>query len=102
MAEIGEIIKSRRTELGYSVTGLAKRLGVTSQAVSNWETKPGREPSKELIPKLAEILGVRVTEFLGATEVRLSIEETQLLNAFRQLSPADKSAVLRMLAGLSQ
>ena len=100
MKSAGDVIKSRRLELGYSVTQVAKKLGVTSQAVSNWEGIPGRVPSKELLPKIANILGVRVDELLGSTEVRLSIEETQLLNSFRELSASEKVLVVRMVQGL--
>ena len=99
MQTIGELIKTRRTELGYSAAGLARQLGITTQAVFNWESQ-GRSPAKALLPKIAEVLGVRVEELLGSTEVRLSIEETQLLNGFRVLSAAEKSVLLRMLAGL--
>lgn len=97
MKSIGQVIRERRLELGYTVTELAKQLGVTSQAVSNWERVPEREPSKELLPRLADLLGIRVQELLGTPEIRLSVEETQLLNAFRQLSQAERAFVILSL-----
>ena len=102
MKSIGQVIRERRLELGYTVTELAKQLGVTSQAVSNWERVPEREPSKELLPRLADLLGIRVQELLGTPEIRLSVEETQLLNAFRQLSQAERTFVIRMLSGIGK
>ncbi|MEO5829531.1 MAG: helix-turn-helix transcriptional regulator [Rhodanobacter sp.] len=101
MKDVGEIIKARRIELGYSSAILAKHLGVTIQAVSNWE-RQGRSPSKAQIPKLAEVLGIRVEELLGSTGVRLSKEETMLLNDFRTLSASEKATVLKMLSGLCE
>jgi len=97
MKSIGQVIRERRLELGYTVTQLAKQLGVTSQAVSNWERVPDREPSKEHLPRLADLLGIRVQELLGTPEIRLSVEETQLLNAFRELSKSERLFVIRML-----
>nr|CAP48298.1 putative integron gene cassette protein [uncultured bacterium] len=99
MKDIGELIKARRLELGYSSATVAKHLGITAQAVSNWE-RQGKSPAKALLPKIADLLGIRVEELLGSTEVRLSIEETQLLNSFRSLSAPERSFLLKMLDGL--
>ena len=101
MQSTGDLIKQRRKEPGYTAASLAKHLGITTQAVVNWESQ-GRGPSKALLPKIADILGLRVEELLGATQVRLSVEETQLLNAFRQLPAAQRTFLLKMLAGLAQ
>lgn len=70
MSNVAERIKKRRQELGYSVAKLAGQLGVTPQAVFNWESQV-RAPAKAHIPKLAELLGLRVEELLGATEAPL-------------------------------
>jgi len=55
--------------------------------------------SKHLV-KIADLLGIRVQELLGSTEVRLSVEETQILNLFRTLTAIERAMVLRVLHGL--
>ncbi len=99
MQNTGDLIRTRRKELGYTAASLANQLGITTQAVVNWESQ-GRSPSKALLPKIAAVLGLRVEELLGATEVRLSLDETKLLNAFRQLPKLQQTFLLKMLSGL--
>ena len=61
---LGERIASYRKKAGYSQEGLAEQLGVSRQAVSNWET--GRSvPDADLLVQLADCLGVPVEELLG-------------------------------------
>ncbi|NYF20781.1 transcriptional regulator with XRE-family HTH domain [Xanthomonas sp. JAI131] len=99
MTGIGQLIKARRIELGYSSRDLARHLGITTQAISNWELQ-GRSPSKAHLAKIASFLGMRMEELLGSTEIRLSVEETQLLNAFRTLTANERVFLLKMLGGL--
>lgn len=114
MSAVGKIIHARRKELGYSRAELADRVGVTAQAVANWETMANREPSKPLLPKIAEFLGLHVESlFDGATAARLSVEQTrlrndsilsndelQLLRDFRSLKPPERDFLLRMMSGM--
>ncbi|MBQ8623969.1 MAG: helix-turn-helix transcriptional regulator [Oscillospiraceae bacterium] len=37
MKEFGELIASKRKELGYTQEAFAGKLGITPQAVSKWE-----------------------------------------------------------------
>lgn len=53
-----------RTEKGMTQTALAKQLGVTSQAVSNYELGL-REPSFVKLRKMADILECTVDELIG-------------------------------------
>ncbi|KAF1306591.1 XRE family transcriptional regulator [Streptococcus sanguinis] len=52
-----EKLKSRRKELGLKQLDVANELGITYQAVSAWE-RGVKEPPKEKIPQLEELLGV--------------------------------------------
>ena len=59
----GALIAALRKEKGWSQTELAERLGVTNKAVSRWETGRGY-PDVELLPLLAQELGVAISELL--------------------------------------
>lgn len=58
-------LKSRRARVGLSMQALGDRLGVTSGAVSAWET--GRNiPSADKLPALAEVLGCSMEDLFAA------------------------------------
>ena len=63
MEKCGAFIRTRRTEQGLSQQELAKLLHVTREAVSKWENGRGF-PDVSLLQKLAETLGVSVSELL--------------------------------------
>lgn len=114
MSVVGKVILARRKQLGYSRRALADRVGVTVQAVANWESQEDREPSKALLPKIADFLGLSVDSlFSGASIARFSVEEThlrneavlssdevQLLRAFRAADSVEKALILRMMSAL--
>lgn len=57
-------IKNMREHLKITQSELAKQLGVTQGAVSQWENNSTR-PDIDLLPKLAELLNCSVDELLG-------------------------------------
>lgn len=61
----GDLIRIKRKELGLTQAQLAEKLYVSNKAVSKWETREAN-PDIELLPKIAEILGITVDELLGA------------------------------------
>ncbi len=54
-------IKTGRERLGLTQEGLAKRLGVSQQAVTKWETGESR-PRAEKLPEIARLLGCSVDD----------------------------------------
>lgn len=60
----GGRIAKRRREMGLSQKELAGMIGVTDKAISRWETGRGY-PDIEILPKLAETLGISVQVLLG-------------------------------------
>ena len=56
-------IKSKRKKRGLSQLALAKRLGITQGAVSQWETGIST-PSIVLLPKLASVLQCKIDDLL--------------------------------------
>ena len=94
--KIADTIIKRRRELDLTQEELATRLGISPQAVSNWERQIGY-PDVCLIPPLANALGVSIDELFG-TNTR-SDEEllAELKNEYRSLSTPQrqKNCLLR-------
>ena len=62
--QIGENIRVLRKEKGITQEKLAELLGVTSQAVSRWESGAGY-PDMDQLPGLASLLEVSMDTLLG-------------------------------------
>ena len=64
---MGQIIKALRTKNGFTQEELAKRLGVTYQAVSKWENDTGMPDISQVVP-LASIFGVSTDVLFGIAD----------------------------------
>ena len=72
---VGEQILKFRKEKGLTQRELGEAIGVSSSAVSQWES--GGTPDISLLPALSDILGVTVDALFGRTEARREdMEET--------------------------
>jgi transcriptional regulator with XRE-family HTH domain len=74
--ELAELLRTARERKGLSKTGLAKILGVTHSAVSQWETGE-TAPSRRIAPKVADALGLdptAVNPFAGVGLETVDIE----------------------------
>ena len=65
----GGVIKTLREHKGLTQQALADILGVTSKAVSKWETGKGL-PDISLIEPLSSALSVSVTELLSGEQIK--------------------------------
>ena len=63
---LGSRIRVLRKEKGVTQDELGKALGVTSQAVSNWEV--GGSPDAELLPAIADYFSVSIDNLFGKTD----------------------------------
>jgi len=77
----GAFIAECRRKQNWTQSDLADRLGVTDKAVSRWETGKGY-PEVTILPRLAEVLGVTVSEILAG---ELIPEDAQTERAERAL-----------------
>ena len=59
------MIKTLRQEKGLSQKALAEQIGVTDAYITMLESGKRKNPSLEVLKKLAKALGVPVTELLG-------------------------------------
>ena len=61
---IGERIKQARKAKGLKRRELAEKIGTTPQTICRYEAD-GRRPKVDAILKIAEVLGVRISDLLG-------------------------------------
>lgn len=81
----GENLKSIRIDAGMTQRFLSEMVGVTSVTIGNWE-RGVRQPSFELLPKLADALDTSIDALLGRHKAsRRSLVEEDLLKNYRQL-----------------
>lgn len=64
MLKVGRNIVRLRGIVGLTQMGLADQLGISYQAVSNWE-RGNSMPDISKLPQLAEIFGTGIDEILG-------------------------------------
>lgn len=82
---LGEKIRTLRHRDGRTQEDLASALGVTSQAVSRWESG-GSYPDMNLIPSIAHYFGITIDELFGYENQRqLKIDRlAEQINAMRR------------------
>lgn len=78
----GGTIRALREQKGLTQGQLAERLGVSSKAVSKWETAKGL-PDIALLQPLAQALGVSVMELMfGNTVINKNVSSNMLRSHF--------------------
>ena len=77
--QIGEKLKQKRNEAGYSQEILAEKIGVSRQTVSNWENNRSY-PDIGSVLRLSDLYGISLDELLKEdTNMRKHVEETAKL-----------------------
>lgn len=77
--QIGEKLKQKRNEAGYSQEVLAEKVGVSRQTISNWETNRSY-PDIGSVLRLSDLYGISLDELLKEdTNMRKHVEETAKL-----------------------
>ena len=79
--QIGEKLKQKRNEAGFSQELLAEKIGVSRQTVSNWENNRSY-PDIGSVLRLSDLYGISLDELLKEdTNMRKHVEETAKLPA---------------------
>ena len=94
---ICEQIRRFREKAGIEQKAMAKTIGVTPNAVSNWENGRSR-PDINLIPGICEVLGIDLYELFGMESPgeQYSRREEMLIDNFRKLKPGNARLVESM------
>lgn len=113
---VGERIKARRIELGMTQADLAKRIGVTYQAISKYENDAiDTIPTKKL-SLIAYELGVSPMFLLGMTEDKESVSDMAdlidmlkdnpklrvLLSSSAKLTPENLQALIMIVSSMNR
>lgn len=97
----GERIKNYREQKGISQTDLADMVGTTKQTIFKYENNIVTNIPSDKVEKMAAALGVSPADLLGwekrSTSITLTLEETELIKAYRQASLDTKLAVKAVL-----
>jgi len=97
---IADRIAQRCKELGISEEAAEKRAGISKGWVSAIRSKRTQSPRADRAALMARVLGVN-TDWLvtgeGDPRARPSQDETDLLAAYREMTPEEREAVLRIL-----
>lgn len=108
--ELGKRIKKIREEKGFTQQQLADKLGISIHTVSKYE-QGQREPSMEIMNKIANILKVELFEFIVDKEDVLKkwnvefnndalSKEVQLHNLLQELYPDDYDFIIELFTRL--
>ena len=96
-------IRHYREELGMEQKALAAMVGVTANAVSNWERGRAR-PDVNLLPDICEALQITLYQLYGLDDpsVKYTAVEDTFMENYRQLTPGHQYAVRAMAQNLLQ
>ena len=92
MNHIGERIREFRKAAGISQEKLAEQLGVSSQAVSKWETCAAM-PDLTMVVPLSALLGVTTDRLLGTDDIRRRELENQWHSLMRQYGESSEECI---------
>ena len=76
--EIGNLIRQRRIDLGYTGTYVANYLGVNKSTLSRWESGQIKTIRRPYIAKLADILAIPPDVFVGKDPIDLDTADIVL------------------------
>lgn len=96
---IAKLLKYYRERAGLTIRQAGELLGKSNQTVSAWENGRG-QPDADMFLKLCEVYNVEsVSAFFGELppEPDLSIDERELLEAWREASDAARESALMVL-----
>jgi len=100
-AAFGDKIRALRTAKGLSQPQLAELLGVTKNAVTNWEAGTSR-PDLASIPLLCAHLGISADTFFGIPhrDDSLSKSEREHMQRYRSLSKYERHSVDSLIVSM--
>lgn len=99
---IGDLIRKRRNELGWSQQTLADKMGYTSKSTINKIEKGKCDVAQKNIVKFADVLGVSVAYLMDWEENEIEpagetdSTKQELMEVFDQLNPDVQSQVLKL------
>lgn len=106
---LSDVLKKRRSELGYTLLEIADKMNVSEATVQRWESGNIKSLRQGRISQLAEILNVSPSALMGWEEKSPETEAPRADERFDKiwamyssLSDEDKDAADKYLAFLSE
>ena len=95
-------IRHYREKLGMEQKALATMVGVTANAVSNWERGRAR-PDVNLLPDICEALQITLYQLYGLDDPSVKYTAVEdIIENYRQLTPGHQYALRAMAQNLLQ
>lgn len=92
---IGERIKARREELGWTQDQLAKRMGYTSRSTVQKVEKGINDITQSTVMLYAEVLGVTPSWLMGWEQEEIeNVEKDKLCSIFAQMNNEQRDRLL--------
>lgn len=100
---VGQRVKYYREKQGMEQMALAEKLGIKSNAISNWEHGRTR-PDLNQIPKICAALGIGFYELFGVDDPMRTYSKTerQLIEDYRCLNEQNRSVLRAVLSTLKE
>ena len=100
MSTFGEKLRTLRNNAHLSQGQLAEKLGTSKQNISRYETS-AREPNIVTAKKIADVLGVPITDLVADGISEETDPDAEILNQlFALLRPDEKKMIISQLQGL--
>ena len=90
-SEYGKKLVALRQAAGLTQQQLADQIGVDQSNIAFWE-RWGKAPRGEVLPKMAQALGVTVDELLGVAPPKRRVAKGQLQEVSGSLPPPASAA----------
>lgn len=99
--DFGKNLKSLRKAANLTQDQVARRLGITSQAISRWENNH-TEPDMAACADLCLILGCTLDDLTGHESQPLSEDEREIVNMYRKTSEEVREIIRTILKTRSE
>ena len=87
-------LKEYRQKSGLTIYEVGDKIGKSGKTISAWETGRG-QPDAEMFIKLYYLYNMTsMSEFYGIDDKGSTTDETELINAYKQLNDAGKATLL--------
>lgn len=93
---IGQKIKELRERLKLTQKEFGQLIGVSQKRIGELENKT-KNPSAELLNRIAKALSVSITYFLDGEKIISDIEEDILIANYRRLGNKDKKLIVEIV-----
>lgn len=103
MTDPREKIDRMRRDRGWSLSQLAKKIGVSETAVYNWYNEKNSMPTVFILADVCDVFGVTLSELFSDAEAdRLTPAQMECLELFGRLPDKKQRAALEVLRVLAE